>query len=233
MPDYRSFLAFLAALVAANQQSVTAQVTYPRGESRPSAAAAPAYPPGNYNPQDRMEAVDPDKKLSAGDEVTLEIEQDREGGFPKIVSATGEIEVSPVGRVKVAGKTTTEAQADIKRQLEKDYYYTATVRLSLDRRSRGGGSKIGQITLSGEIRTVGPMDLVEGDKLTVSQAVLKAGGFGPFGNSKRVQVTRTEDGRTRQFEVNVKKVTEEGALDLDVPVQHGDRIHVPRVWGKF
>lgn len=174
-----------------------------------------------------MESVDPDAKLGPGDELTLEIEQDREGGFPKIVSATGEIDVPPYGRVKVAGKTTAEAAADIKRLLEKDYYYTATVKLSLDRRSRAI-VKAGTVTMSGEIRAVGPLDLEAGAKLTVSQAVLKAGGFLPFANPRRVQVTRSEGGVSKTFTIDVKQIIEKGAVDRDVPVMDGDRIFVPR-----
>jgi len=42
---------------------------------------------------ERMAVVDPDKKLSAGDQVTVEIVEDREGGLPRIVTATGELDV--------------------------------------------------------------------------------------------------------------------------------------------
>lgn len=229
MPSCRSIIASLAAVLAVVPMSVQGQGTYPRGE----APRGPAASPPAYFPQDRMEVVDPDKRLAAGDELTLEIEQDREGGFPKVVSATGEIEVSPVGRVKVAGKTTGEAQTDIKRLLEKDYYYTATVKLSIDRRSRTV-VKAGQITISGEVRGgVGPMDLLEGERLTVSQAILKAGGFAPFADQRKVQITRTEAGSTRQFYVDVKEVLDKGAVGKDVSVQDGDRINVPRAWIKL
>src|SRR5207249_441754 len=120
--------AFAGIFVALLMAKVTAlgQSTAPRGEA--VRAGVPGYPQGNYfAPADRMESVDPDAKLGPGDELTIEIEQDREGGFPRLVSATGEIDVPPYGRVKIAGKTTGEAAAEIKRLLEKDYYYTATV----------------------------------------------------------------------------------------------------------
>lgn len=229
MSSYRSVLAILAIVPVLAPISVMGQGANPRGEAPRAAAVAP---PAAYFPQDRMEVVDPDKRLAAGDELTLEIEQDREGGFPKVVSATGEIEVPPLGRVKVAGRTTAEAQAEIKRLLERDYYHTATVKLSIDRRSRTV-VKAGQITISGEVRAVGPMDLMEGDQLTVSQAILKAGGFGAFANQRKVQVTRPEGGRTRQFYVDVKEILDKGAVGKDVVVQDGDRINVPRAMIKF
>ena len=42
---------------------------------------------GPLMPQERMAVVDPDKKLSAGDQVTVEIVEDREGGLPRVVTA--------------------------------------------------------------------------------------------------------------------------------------------------
>ena len=49
--------------------------------------------------QERASVVDPDKKLAAGDQVTVEIVEDREGGLPRVVTATGDLDVPPLGRV--------------------------------------------------------------------------------------------------------------------------------------
>ena len=230
MPGSRFvFVGFIGALLMAGGM-VLAQNAAPRGELvRPNGGN---FQSSGFPQQERMEVVDPDKRLAAGDELTLEIEQDREGAFPKVVTATGEIEVFPAGRVKVAGKTTAEAAAEIKRVLEKDYYYTATVRLSIDRVGRSM-VKSGAILLSGEIRAVGPLDLLSGEKLTVSQAILKAGGVKDFGDDRRVQVTRIEGGTTKKFVVDVKEILKSGLLDKDILLQDGDRIFVPRVFGHF
>ena len=224
-----AFTGLTIALLAAGETSLAQQQQgfAPRAEPvRPPGSGQ--QPQGNYYAApERMTAVDPDAKLAPADMITLEIEQDREGGFQKRVSATGEIDVPPYGRVKVAGKTTSEAAADIKRLLERDYYYVATIRLSLDQRS-GVAAKNGTVTMSGELRMVGPLDLDDGTKLTVSQAVMKAGGFSAFADKKRVQVTRTEGGASKQFIVDVKRVIEKGAVDEDPVLKDGDRIYVPR-----
>ncbi|MGB8167336.1 MAG: polysaccharide biosynthesis/export family protein [Chthoniobacteraceae bacterium] len=226
MPRSRfSFTGFFVVLLLA-KIAVLAQSTAPRTEA--IGRGVGGYPqPGSYPSAERMESVDPDAKLGPGDELTIEIEQDREGAFPRMVSATGEIDVPPYGRVKIAGKTTAEAAAEIKRLLEKDYYYTATIRLSLDRRPRTA-VKAGTVTISGEVRAVGSIDLEAGARLTVSQAILKSGGFGPFANKKRVQVTRTEGGVSKQFFVDVNEVLEKGHVEKDVEVRDGDRINVSR-----
>jgi protein involved in polysaccharide export with SLBB domain len=125
-----------------------------------------------------------------------------------------------------------EAAAEIKRLLEKDYYHRATVRLSIDRVNRMA-VKAGQILLSGEVRMVGSLDLVAGEPLTISQAMLKAGGVKEFGDDRRVQLTRNEGGKTIKQTIDVKRILKDGDVRDDIPLQPGDRIFVPRVWGKF
>ena len=75
---------------------------------------------------------------------------------------------------------------------------------------------------------MGQLDLEAGARLTVSQAILKSGGFGAFANQRKVQVTRSEGGVTKQFYVDVKEILEKGRPEKDVLVQDGDRINVSR-----
>jgi polysaccharide biosynthesis/export protein len=233
---------FAAVLVVADV-AAQAQSAVPRGVPvQPGGAGYPAtgYPASGYPqpamgyPQpERMSVVDPDKKLSAGDEVTVEIVEDREGGLARVVSATGELDVPPLGRVRVSGQTAADAAANIKRLLEKDYYYTATVRLSIDRVSKVAVQQ-GSVQLSGQVRIVGPQMLIAGEQLTVTGAILKAGGLTEWGNAKKVQVTRrTKDGKTEQFEVDFKKITETGDIASDPILQDGDRIFIPKVFVRF
>lgn len=195
-------------------------------------AAQPGVPPGAVYPQERMSFVDPDKKLTAGDQVTVEILEDRDAGFARVVTATGELDVPPLGRVRVVGKTANDAAAAIKQLLERDYYYTATVRLSIDQVSRQ--VQQGSVQLSGQVRVVGPQMIIAGDPLTVSGAILKAGGLTEWGNAKKVQVTRRKkDGKTEQFEVDFKRIIETGDMNGDPVLQDGDRIFVPKVIVRF
>jgi len=75
---------------------------------------------------------------------------------------------------------------------------------------------------------------VAGEALTVTGAILKAGGLTEWGNAKKVQVTRVaKDGKTEKFEVDFKKVTETGDVNADPVLQDGDRIFVPKVFVRF
>ncbi len=179
-----------------------------------------------------MAAVDPDKKLSAGDQVTVEIIEDREGGLPRVVTATGELDVPPLGRVKVSGKTAGQAAADIKQLLEREYYYTATVRLSIDAVSRFV-VRSGVVYLSGEVRMVGPQEIVAGENFTLTNAILKAGGLGAFGDGKKVRLMRQKNGNTETSVINYLQLIERGDATNDPVLKDGDRIFVPKVWIKF
>jgi protein involved in polysaccharide export with SLBB domain len=192
--------------------------------------ARPAIPlgyPQAYPPQERMSVVDPDKKLTAGDKVTVEIVEDREGGLPRVVTATGELDVPPLGRVRVAGKTAADAAVSIKQLLDKEYYYNATVRLSIDQVS-STPVQLGSVLISGSVRIQGPQTLIAGESLTVTTAILKAVPT-EWANLRNVQVTRLKkDGSVERFQVDVKKITETGDAKSDPVLQDGDRIDVRR-----
>lgn len=179
-----------------------------------------------------MQVVDPDKKLSTGDMVTVEIVEDKEGGQPKVITAAGEIDVPPVGRIQVAGKTTTAASADIKRRLEAEYYYRATVKLNIDRVSPIQ-VRVGTVTLSGQLRMVGPQEMIAGEPLRLSSAILKAGGFTEWANPKKVKLTRQVGGKAQSTEYNVKEIIEKGDEQNDPVLQDGDRINVPKTSFRF
>jgi protein involved in polysaccharide export with SLBB domain len=162
-------VALLTAAIGRAQGPVPkAQPVYPSAYSQGTSAPNGALP-------ERMSVVDPDKKLAVGDQVTLEILEDRDGGQPKVVTAAGELDVPPLGRVRVSGKTVAEAASQIKQLLEHGYYYHATVRLAIDRVSPVQ-VRSGVVYLSGQIRVGGPQDMIAGETLTLSNAILKAGG---------------------------------------------------------
>ena len=227
-----SFLIRIASVVAV---LLTAQLTgrAQHGAVPRALPVAPGYPAQpTYAPQERMQVVDPDKKLSAGDMVTVEIVEDREGGLPRVVSAPGAIEVPPLGRVQVAGKTTTEASADIKRKLEAEYYYRATVKLNIDRVSPIQ-VRAGTVTISGQVRLAGPQEMIAGEKLRLSSAILKAGGFTEWAKPTKVQLTHQVNGSAQSTYYNVKEIIEKGDESKDPELKDGDRIFVPKAWARF
>jgi protein involved in polysaccharide export with SLBB domain len=192
-----------------------------------------AHPPAAYAAQPSVSfgessvaIADPSRKLQAGDQLLLKIEQDHEGAIPVLVSTTGEVVVDPIPQtIRVSGLTLSQATNEIKRLLEKDYYYTATVRLTLERASN---PVAGSINLDGEVARKGAMPLYEGRPLKLSRAINNAGGFTGNANERKVKVTRTnKNGTTEVFVVDIKAVTKESQVEKDLLLQDGDYILVP------
>jgi polysaccharide export outer membrane protein len=135
------------------------------------------------------------------------------------------VEVPYIGRFPVAGKTAQEAASEIKQELEKKYYYTATVLISVDVRAKSRGS----CYVSGQVRNTGPVELPGDEPITVSKAVVRVGGFTEYADKRHVRVTRRETGsdQTKTVIVDLSKVIEEGKTDQDMVLEPGDSIFVP------
>jgi protein involved in polysaccharide export with SLBB domain len=190
----------------------------------PYAADVPAAP---YAPSAPSAPVDPNAVLSPGDQLTFVIEEDREPALLLRVTDSGELEVPYIGRVRASGRSAQDVASEIKRRLEADYYYRATVRLGIDQVSRSA-APLGRVFVSGLVRAPGPIPMLSGESLSLSGAILKAGGFAQFADSRKVKLTRKSGGSSSTRVIDVKAILEQGKLDLDVPLEDGDFIHVPQ-----
>jgi polysaccharide export outer membrane protein len=189
-----------------------------------NSAAAPA--PGSELPA-AMASLDNRQPLNPQDRITLRVIEDREDPKPLIVTDSGEIELPyGMGRVKVAGKTCLEVSKEIKVLVEKDYYHKATplVQIELLNRARG------RVYVHGEVRTPGHQEIPSDEVLTVSKAVLRAGGFAPFANKSKVIINRksTSEGQPDQrIVIDVSDILERGRTKDDMILKAEDMIFVP------
>ena len=179
----------------------------------------------------RQVLIDPNKRLGPGDQVSIEIVEDREGPASRLITATGDLEVPPLDRVHIAGKTTSEAATEIKRKLEADYYYHATVRLSIDRVNVSAA--MGKILVSGMVRSPGVLQFNLADPIMLSEAILKTGNFTDFAQPKKVEVTRTRNGAQQKFVVDVLSVQRDGAAEKDMRLEDGDRVYIPKAFVRW
>lgn len=176
-----------------------------------------------------MDALDDSYRLAIGDTVNFQVLEDKEDSDNSgdaqaiIVTDSGDVEIPYIGRFPAVGKTCQEMAQQLKVELEKKYYYRATVIISV----KSMTSK-GVIYVMGGVRTPGPLELPRDDVLTVSKAILRAGGFDDFADEKHVQVTRRgENGTNDVFTVNVSAVLDKSKLDQDRRTEPGDLIYVP------
>lgn len=76
--------------------------------------------------------------------------------------------------------------------------------------------------IGGEVKTSGRLAYT--GKLSVLEAIITAGGFTDFANRRKVQLVRAKDGSTVTLDCNKAR----GNPELDLPVNPGDKIIVPR-----
>lgn len=169
-------------------------------------------------------SLDDVQKFGPGDKVMYQVIEDQDPPQTLTVTESGDLEVPYYGLVHAAGKTSQQLAGEIKALLEKKLYYRATVILALEVANRIGVT--GKVYVTGQVRQPGGFDIPAKENLTVSKAILDAGGFSDFSDKKHVRLVRKTAEGDKTFEVNIVAVWE-GHLDQDVPVQPGDTVVVP------
>jgi polysaccharide export outer membrane protein len=179
-----------------------------------------------------MEALDKKHKLAIGDQISFRIVEDEEDSRPLVVTDVGDLEIPYIGRFQAAGRSCHELARLLKLELERDYYYQATVLISVNAMARARG----KVYIVGPVRIPGPLELPSDEVLTVSKAILRAGGFGDFADRKRVKVSRrsaTAGPADVSFVIDVGEILEKGKSESDLPLEPGDLIYVPERLVRF
>ena len=140
------------------------------------------------------------------------------------VTESGDLEVPYYGLVHAAGKTCRELAGETKGLLETKLYYQATVIIALEVADKAWVA--GKVYVTGQVRQPGGFEMHAGDNLTVSKAILSAGGFSDFSDKRHVRLIRKTAGAEKPFVINVLEVWN-GHQDEDLIVQPGDLIVVP------
>jgi len=170
-----------------------------------------------------MSVLDDKKRLGSNDYVSFRVVEDRDNESQHLrVNDNGELEVPYIGLVAASGRTCKELAYSVKGLLEREYYYHATVIIAVDRVSE---KSRGKVYVYGNVKGQGPQEIPADETYTVSKAIIRAGGFSDFANKRKVRVTR-KDGKN--FNVDLKRVIEEGHVDEDLVLQPDDQIQVPQ-----
>lgn len=199
--------------------------------------------------------LDDKHKLAIGDRLSFRILEDevdpKEVPLPFFVTDSGDLEVPYIGRVPAENKTCRQLAAEIKTALEKEYYYQATVILAVDVMTKSHG----RVYLVGAVRLPGPVELPGDEVVTLSKAILRAGGFTDYADRRHVKVTRkdttgkdavandavTKDAMAKTatgkaatgkddkqtFVVDVGEIFDKGKIETDLTLEPGDLIFVP------
>jgi len=204
---------------------VASAVSGNQAATLPAAVATPV-------PTNAANVLDDSYRLTIGDQLSFQIIEDGDAPVNLAVTDSGDLQVPYLGRYPAVGKTCKQLADALRTELEKEYYKQATVIIAVNLKP---GSR-GRIYLVGAIRAPGPEDISSDEVLTVSKAILRAGGFTDYADEKNVKVTRSAgagpDG-DKTLIVNVSGILENGKTGDDPPVQPGDLIFVPERMIRF
>jgi protein involved in polysaccharide export with SLBB domain len=204
----------------------------------PAATTPPGTPPAASGASamavtNSMSALDDKRKLAVGDRLSFRVVEDRKPPVMMFVTDSGEVEVPLIGRVQALNKTCKQLAEEIKSPLEKDYFYKATVIIGLDFST---AKSPGRVYVTGNVRAPGPLEIPPDENLTVSRAMLRAGGFDQFANKHKVKLIRKKPDNPSETEttiLDVGEIIEKGQAQKDMAVQPDDMIVVPRAFINF
>jgi protein involved in polysaccharide export with SLBB domain len=201
---------------------VTATVAQQTGRPDQERPVRDSAPPAAYSTS--MDVLDDERPLRIGDQLSMRVVEDREPPVSLFVTDSGEVEVPLIGRVRAKGLTCKQLAYAIKAPLERDYFFKATVIVALD---MAGLKSPGRVYITGQVRNQGPIDIPPDETFTVSKAIMRAGGFADFANTRKVKLIRKKGESSETILVNVDEVVKKGRTDKDPVVEAGDTIIIP------
>ena len=178
-----------------------------------------------------MDVLDNTQTIAAGDTISIRILEDRRDALQNLVAQTGEVQVPYVGLVSAKGKTCRELAFTIKKELEKNFFQHATVVIAIDKINMEDAVRTREMELDfyvmfGIVAKQGKYDLPANEDISISQAILRAGGFAQFANKERVKIIRKTPNGNKTILVNVDGIMRQGDLEKDVFIRKDDVIIV-------
>ena len=162
--------------------------------------------------------LDDSYKLRRGDKIGFQILEEGSPAQVLTIAQSGDVNVPRIGPVAAVDKTCEQLAARCKTELAEKAGVGVTVIVA-----RETNQFRGEVWVLGEVREQGVIYLFANlnENLTVSQAILRAGGFTDFAG-RTVTLARG----TNTIRVNVNLILK-GQADKDVVVEPGDGIFVP------
>lgn len=169
--------------------------------------------------QDGAEKVDSSYVLQPGDRIDVKIYPEDEylRGSEAEISAEGNITLPLLGRVKVDGKTVTQAVDYLTEILSADYLTNPQVVIEVLEYQKNS------FVILGQVLKPGTYNFPAGARsITLLQALSLSGGFSDLANMKRIKIMRKATGES--LNVNAELII--SGAEPDVQIQPNDVIHV-------
>lgn len=240
----KHYIILILALAMAHQTSLHAQDPGFRipESSRASRQEGGAASSGSVNAGaavlTSMDVLDNNRPISVGDTISIRILDDRRDAIQYVVAVTGEVQAPYIGLVNARGRTCRDLAYTIKRELDKNFFKNATVVVAIDKLNERDQMVEREIDLDfyvmfGIVARQGKYDLPANEDISISQAILRAGGFAQFADKKKVKIIRKTPQGNKTILVNVDGIMRQGDLERDVFIRKDDVIIVEELTWNF
>ena len=163
--------------------------------------------------------VSADYKIAPGDIIDLSSLNDPEGTGQLRVSQNGYANHRYMGPLKIAGLTESQAAKAFEKALRGDYLINPSIRVTVL-----SYAKLTFVVI-GAVNNPGQFDEPANKKVTLIQAIARAGDFKDIANRKKVVVRRTVTGKVQAMRVNVKALLDNPNLP-PFYLEDGDTVEV-------
>jgi len=157
--------------------------------------------------------TDSDYRIAARDILDVSVFQVNDLNRTVQVSDDGNINLPLIGIIQVKGKTAHQAADQIAEKLQKSYLQSPQVSVFVKQYGQ-------RVTVSGEVK--GPRILALEGNMTLTQAVVAAGGLSDLADTKRVHIARASGGHVADEVYNMNDIQSGKAPDPQL--QGGDLI---------
>jgi protein involved in polysaccharide export with SLBB domain len=225
-----TFTLFAGDPIVTDVPAASPATNAPQGSPATWLAASTNVSPAGFT--NSMDALDDKHTLAIGDRLSFRIVEDEEEPRPLVVTDSGDLEVPYLGRFPAENRTCKQLARELKAALEKEYYYQATVIIAVDSMAKSRG----KVYLVGPVRMPGPQELPSDEVLTLSKAILRAGGFTDFADKHNVKITRqggAGESDKVTLVVDVGQIFDKGKIENDVALKPGDLIYIPERMIRF
>lgn len=175
-------------------------------------------------PINKSEVLFTSYKIGVDDQVQVNVwgNPDLSARMPMPVRPDGKITIPLVGDVMVAGKEPEEVAEIIKKKLSV-YIRNPNVTLSItELRSQ---EYLSRVRVTGAVERSLSIPYRQG--MTVLDVILEGGGVTEFGAPNRTKLHRKEGSKVEVFDIRLKDIMEDGALQTNLLLRPGDIITVP------
>jgi polysaccharide export outer membrane protein len=160
-----------------------------------------------------------DAPVGPRDILDLKVMEDANMSGRITVNDDGVIAMNVIGKVQVAGLTSTQIEAKLKALLEADILTKATVSVQVVEFASKPISVVGAVVRPGRIGASGNTTLI--------QAITQAGGLAA-GHGKELYVLRTgRNGLSEQVSIDIDQLMVQGRPELNIPLSPNDLVNVP------